>query len=341
MRCSRCQKRLLAGAPCPLHPDVERVAAAPAPPLPRDLPEGLVAVAALGAGGMGQVFAVRDRHGDRFALKLSQSDLGGEAAALKALGAPHTPQLYASGRWREGSWLLMEELHGQTLAQREAAGPVEPAEALAFVRRAAELLHVVHARGLSHRDVKPENLWLRTSGEVALLDFGLAGSHVADRAGTAHYMAPEQCIDASSAGPAADLYALGAVLFELVTGEPVFTGSAAELRDAHVRRVARPLSECGVRWPSLEPVLARLLAKEPAQRPSDAGQLLAELAAVSATDAAVAVAAAHRPKSAQARRAALLGVRTTEGLKVLLDVVRREGGLLASAEERRFVFAFP
>ncbi len=341
VRCPTCQRRLSAEGACRLHPQVERPPKAPLPPLPRELPEGLTAVAALGAGGGGEVFAVRDRFRDRYALKLSPSSLDAEAAALRALGAPHTPQLYASGRWPQGAWLLMEELHGQTLAQRLAEAPLEPGECLALARRTAELLRVLHGRGICHRDLKPENLWLRASGEVALLDFGLAGAGRAARAGTAHYMSPEQCVDAQAAGPATDLYSLGVVLFEAVAGRPPFTGSADELREAHVHRAAPTLASASVRWPSLEPVLARLLAKEPHQRYRDAGELVLALAQVTTSDVNVEAPPAAAPAAAHARRIALLGVRSARSVKQLLEPVRREGGVLAATALRSFVFAFP
>src|SRR6185503_14630153 len=157
-----------------------------------------------------------------------------EAAALARLGAPVAPALFAAGQLPDGRpWLAMEEVVGEA-----------PSASLAieWIAAAAATLDAMHAAGVVHRDLKPPHLVRRTGGEVTALDFALARligeaadqviaphlTRFGERIGTAAYMAPEQCRGEPDIGPAADLYALGVIAFELLTWRRPFSGSAAE-----------------------------------------------------------------------------------------------------------------
>lgn len=205
----------------------------------------------LAHGGMGYVWVADDETSEhRVAIKfqagprrdpVADRRFRREAQALAQLDSPHIVRVLASGTDTGLSYIVMELLHGETLGQRSAAqGPAEPAQAVAWIRQAAEGLGVAHRAGIIHRDVKPSNLFLasRTTGEVLkVIDFGIAKGHVLDGAsdgtsdGTASgligspcYMSPEQArgesVDARS-----DLWALGVVAFQLLCGRAPFMGA--------------------------------------------------------------------------------------------------------------------
>jgi serine/threonine-protein kinase len=176
----------------------------------------------------------------------------------------------------------MEFIDGPSLAGILAAGPVAPAVALDVVAQTADGLAAAHRAGLVHRDVKPGNILIGPGGRVKVTDFGIA--HAAGQApvtgpglvmGTAQYLAPER-IAGGQGTPASDLYALGIVLHECLTGVPPFEGTSAEVMAAHLYLPTPPLP-AGVPA-EVDALVGRLTAKDPAQRISDAGEL-AELAA--------------------------------------------------------------
>jgi non-specific serine/threonine protein kinase len=152
----------------------------------------------------------------------------------------------------------------------------------AIAAQTCAVLAAAHELTITHRDLKPSNLMLRTDGSVVVLDFGLAVlggaarfSRVGQIFGTPSYMAPEQ-IQQGTADPRSDLYALGCVLHELATGQQLFTGPTAyAIFEKQVRD--RPPQLTGVS-PLLGEVVAQLLAKDPGQRPADAGELYERLA---------------------------------------------------------------
>jgi hypothetical protein len=251
---------------------------------------------------MGAVYRARDEQtGGTVALKLLQHGespemaerFAREARVLSELHHPGIVAYLAHGEAETGApYLAMEWLEGEDLAQRLSRGPLPIAETLVLLRHAAEALAEAHARGLVHRDLKPSNLFLR-GGQVerlALLDFGIARRSTASQAvtatgaviGTPNYMAPEQARGGRNIAPSADVFSLGCVLYECLTGQPPF---AAE----HVAAVlARILFEepppLGKRRPGVpapvSALLSRMLAKDPAQRLAGAGALLAELDAM-------------------------------------------------------------
>ncbi|MDC0676723.1 protein kinase domain-containing protein [Sorangium atrum] len=259
----------------------------------------------LGQGGFARVYgATREADGRSVALKVARRQDDGriarEAAALARLDPPLVPALLGRGRSGElGPFLVLERLEGCSLARRLAdlpgAGAMPIAQASAIVRALSAALDAVHDAGLVHRDLKPENVWLRPGGEVALIDFGLAAQARADgdaRAalgpdltqtgailGTAAYMAPEQCLGARAVDARADIYALGAMIFELLTGRPPFVGEAAEVRQAHVARRPEPPSSIAQLPEGADEAVLRCLAKDPEARPARASDVARALAA--------------------------------------------------------------
>ncbi|WP_437961729.1 protein kinase [Sorangium sp. So ce119] len=402
MRCSECHRRLpdRPGAACPEHPRAAppaRAAAEVVDPEPPPHIPGFRVEQMLGQGGFARVYAAtREGDGRAVALKVArrQDDdrLAREAAALARLAPPRAPALLGHGRAADlRPFLALERLAGGSLAARLAglpgAGAAPLDEAAALARGIAAALDAVHDAGLVHRDLKPENVWLRPGGEVALIDFGLAalarGGRDADEAqgalgtdltrtgavlGTAAYMAPEQCLGARGVDPRADVYALGAVIFELLTGRPPFVGEAAEVRQAHVARRPDPPSSFARLPAAVDEAVLRCLAKDPGARPARAGDVARALTAAlearagssggravrsdaraagsdaraTSPDARTASSDARAPSPVQRRPVALLALRTREPTGALVvDVARAEGGLLARFRGEHTVLAFP
>ncbi|MFN0129988.1 MAG: serine/threonine-protein kinase [Verrucomicrobiales bacterium] len=199
----------------------------------------------LGRGGMGVVYRARQRSLDRsVALKLLAPEriddhafaerFTREAQALAKLNHPNIVTVHDFGRAGRFYFLLMEFVDGVNLRQAMQAGRFTPEQALAVVPPVCEALHYAHGRGLVHRDIKPENLLLDRDGRIKIADFGIAKMMDADEpdvgvadagvvesqpAGTPRYMAPEQCDRTRRTDHRADIYSLGVVLYELLTGE--------------------------------------------------------------------------------------------------------------------------
>ncbi|QSQ27277.1 protein kinase [Pyxidicoccus parkwayensis] len=374
MRCPVCHRRVATGAVCPVHG--QRPSPGPsAEPLPLADAPGLTGVALLGKGGFSQVFtAYREEDGREVALKLGlgphHERFAREAAALRRVGPPTAPELLQHGTTRGRPFLVLEHLHGQTLAAWMAALPGTGA---ASVPRVRELLsglcsavERVHSVGLAHRDLKPENIFLREGGALSLLDFGLARfldepgdeaasdveapgfTPVGQRLGTPIYMSPELCLDAREAGTAADIYALGVLLFELLTGAPPFIGGSEEIRHGHVSLRPPRVSERARVPVALDDVLRGCLAKSPTERFARASELLAAFDAACREEApAMGVAPSLAPPVAAlpasgmgARPVALLGVHAELAVDALLAVVEPHGGTLARVHSRGYVVAF-
>ncbi|XXY46071.1 serine/threonine-protein kinase [Sorangium sp. So ce269] len=254
----------------------------------------------LGEGGMGVVFEAWDREARRsVALKLlrdvdeaTSARFDREAEALAALSHPGIVGYVAHGTTALGErYLAMERLVGVTLAARLAEGPLGVRDAARVGHGVAAALAAAHEKGLVHRDIKPSNIFLENGSveRVKLLDFGLARGKDAPAVtgagslvGTPSYMAPEQVRGAGSPDARTDLFALGAVLFECLTGRAPFTGADTEAvlvkilveRPPAVREL-RPLAP-----PALEALVARMLSKDPAGRPASAAEVARELAAL-------------------------------------------------------------
>jgi tetratricopeptide (TPR) repeat protein len=251
-----------------------------------------------GRGGMAHVHRARDlQTGGVVALKtLHVSDpslarrFEREARVLEELRSPEVVRYVARGTTADGhAWLAMEWLEGEDLSVRLARSPLGVAETLTLMRRIASGLAAAHARGIVHRDVKPSNVLLR-DGEVAqavLIDFGIARAPRAGTAatrrntflGTPGYMAPEQARGGGVLDPRADVFSLACVAYQAVTGTRPFAGGD------FLETVARVLLEtpppASTRAPEVPPeldaLLARMLSKDPGDRPADGAAVLAAL----------------------------------------------------------------
>jgi eukaryotic-like serine/threonine-protein kinase len=257
-----------------------------------------------GSGGMGAVYrAVDRRDGAVVALKLlhgydarAAERFANEASVLSQLAHPGIVGYVDHGATLEGQpFLAMEWIDGEDLGARLARGEgarLGVAASVALVRAVAAALGAAHAGGIVHRDLKPSNVMLVGGAldRVKVLDFGIARSAHATRAltatgvvmGTPGYMAPEQLRSTRRVDARADVFALGALLYECLTGRPAFAG------DHPLAILAKLLLEEAPRAgeidpavpPALDALLARMLAKDPDARPADAAAVAAELASI-------------------------------------------------------------
>jgi serine/threonine-protein kinase len=247
----------------------------------------------LGAGGMGVVYAATDTQlGRAVALKVPlperHLDPSGrqrflfEARSAGALDHPNLCSIHEVGESEDGLLFLAMPLYrGETLRARlERSGALPASRAVEIARQVARGLAAAHAAGIVHRDLKPANVMLLPDGLVKVLDFGLAKaregsiSTTGSMLGTAAYMAPEQ-IRSDPVDDRTDLWALGAVLYEMVTGRKPFRGEhEASLAHAIVHDDPAPPSSTGHDVPpGLERIILTLLAKEPARRPASAAEV--------------------------------------------------------------------
>jgi len=252
-------------------------------------------ISEIGRGGMGVVYAARDRKLGRIAaLKLLPADshldseaserLIAEAQAASALDHPNVATIYQIGETADGrGFIAMARYEGETLRERLARGPINPREAFAIARQVASGLAAAHAAGLVHRDVKPENIFLTKQGLAKLLDFGIATLAGTAREGqttrgTIMYMSPEQ-VNRQTPGTPADVWALGVVLCEMLAGRIPFSGGTA-------REILLQITDSApVRLPAIVKqipsaagaVLAKSLEKDQRKRIHDAEELLAQL----------------------------------------------------------------
>lgn len=251
----------------------------------------------LGEGSTGRVYQAHHRTRDTsVALKTLWGDLAADqrllrrferaAAATRIIQHPNVLEVLELDTSPAGlGFIVMPLVDGISLRQALAErGPARAEQALPIVRQLASGLAAAHAAGFVHRDIKPANLMLEPSGRLRILDFGLAGVMVPDEdtritasgtfVGTPLYMAPEQARSASEVSPAADLYAFGVVLHELLAGRPPFRGQTPlEVMIAHTTEAPPPLPPSA----GLERLADRCMAKRPEDRPSSAQAVLREL----------------------------------------------------------------
>ena len=226
----------------------------------------------IGAGGMGAVYRARDTRLDRaIALKVlhdetSATRLAGEARAAAAIGHPAIVAIHDVGTANGVTYVAMELVDGESLRSVIERGPLPIARVRELGIELAEALAAAHARGVIHRDLKPENLVLGRDRRLRVLDFGLAKRVDADPLeatdpgavqGTAGYMAPEQA-RGEPTDARADLFAVGAILFELATGKRAFPGATHAERLSAVLRDTPPTSALGL----LASIVERCLAKD-------------------------------------------------------------------------------
>ncbi|MEM6790149.1 MAG: serine/threonine-protein kinase [Myxococcota bacterium] len=254
----------------------------------------------LGEGGMGAVFAVRHTSsGRRFALKLltrahavAAARFVREGQAAAVLGGRRIPTLHDQGRHDGVQFLVFDLLRGEDLERRlRRDGPLPVARAVRCIMEACAALATAHAHGYVHRDIKPANLFLadRANGvtEVVLLDFGVVKDTKADKltatdsvVGSPQFISPEQLLASRDVDPRADIWSLGATLFELLAGVPAFPGrTVPDLCTAILRHPPRALGAYLDDAPNgLEDAVQDCLRKAPDERPADVGALARRLA---------------------------------------------------------------
>jgi serine/threonine-protein kinase len=265
---------------------------------PRRLGSRYVLLDVLGVGGMSTVWRGRDEVlGREVAVKVLSPQYAVDAAFrarfvrearhAAALSHPRLVTVFDCGVDGTTPFIVMELVFGRTLRQvLDVAGPLPPDDAVAIAAAVCEALEAAHAIGLVHRDIKPANIVL-SGGEVKVLDFGIArlegaagGTRTRAVLGTAAYLSPEQA-SGRQAGPQADLYGLGCVLFEMLAGTPPFTADS-EVGVAY-RQVHDDPGPPSARRPGLPAQLdwitSRLMAKNPADRPPGAAAARADLLA--------------------------------------------------------------
>lgn len=250
----------------------------------------------LGAGGMGTVWESLDRVLDRrVAVKLvapeARERLVAEARALAAVRHDGVPDVYDVGVHATVPFLVMERLYGKDLQARldaadESGHPLSILEAVEHAARIADVLGAIHAHGLIHRDLKPSNVMLATGDRTVLVDFGLARPEFGLRGkskieGTPHYIAPE-VIRGHAMTPAVDIYALGIIVHELLTGAPPFESSNLNvLLTKHLVDPVPSLLSVRPEVPApLAAIASEMTARDPADRPvaDDAARRLETLA---------------------------------------------------------------
>jgi serine/threonine protein kinase len=272
-------------------------------------------VGLVGAGGMGEVYRARDTRLDRIvAIKALPETLATdpqfrerferEARVIAALTHPHICTLHDVGRENRTSFLVMEYLEGETLADRLEKGALPLDQALKTAIEIVQALDAAHSAGIVHRDLKPANVFLVRSGGAALptaklLDFGLAKARgpavsgttgslapttppnltvVGTMLGTSHYMAPEQ-LEGKDADHRADIWGFGCILYEMLTGKKAFEGSSlASLIASILGQEPIPVSKIQhLTPPLLDHLVRRALAKDPDDRWQSARDVRAEL----------------------------------------------------------------
>lgn len=253
------------------------------------------------AGGMGVVYRARDEQLERdVAVKVlpsgtlnddsSRRHFRREALALAKLNHPNIETVYEFGSQEGVDFLVMEYVPGRTLADKLADGPLPEKEVVGLAMQIAEALEEAHECGIVHRDLKPANIAITAKGQAKVLDFGLAKllrpdeevttDHLTDSraaAGTLPYMSPEQ-LSGERVDARADIYTVGAVLYEMTTSRRAFTGGlASQVIDAILHQAPVSPRALNARIsPELERIILKCLDKDPAQRYQSAKELLVD-----------------------------------------------------------------
>ncbi len=252
----------------------------------------------IGSGGMAEVYLAHDWELDRdVAFKVLRNEYADdeqfverfqrEARNAASLSHPNIVSIYDRGKTDDGSYyIVMEYVVGDTLKERiHKEGSLPPPMAVAIALQMARALRAAHERGVIHRDIKPQNVLLTESGETKVTDFGIARAvssstmtKVGSLMGTAHYISPEQAMG-ETATPQSDLYSLGVVLYEMLTGEvPHDAETPVGIAMKHVSGELRSPKEVNPRVPEdVNAVTMRLLARDPKDRYQDAGELIDDL----------------------------------------------------------------
>ena len=281
-------------------------------PIPARLGQYTI-VRKLGEGGMGVVYAARDERLERNVAVKTMSSLGDdrarqrfwrEARAAASVNHPNICQIYEIGDADGELFIAMELLEGEALSDRLQRGAIGVAESIPIALSVLAALSALHERGIVHRDLKPSNVFLTPYG-VKLLDFGLARpdpeqtlgpaaglTQTGVVLGTPRYMAPEQIVG-NPIDTRCDLFAVGAILFEMLAGRPAFSGrSAIDILHATLHEQPPALTGPPV-VAATDRVIRRALAKDPAARPASADEMAEELRAVGPIDSVSTPVLAH------------------------------------------------
>lgn len=259
----------------------------------------------LGHGGMGAVYKARQISLGRFvALKVLPAHMASdeefitrfkaEARSAASLNHPGIVQVYAAGEDHGTHYFAMEFVDGESLHTRlKRKGRIEPAEALAICAHVATSLnHAWQKARVIHRDIKPDNIFLSSDGDVKLGDLGLAKSVIGDSSltrtgasmGTPYYISPEQAHGEANIDFRSDIYSLGCTLFHLLSGETPYT--ASNPMAVMIKHITQPPPDITKMWPEcpapIAPLLARMLAKDPSERPQSYEELVRDLMAAHA-----------------------------------------------------------
>lgn len=257
--------------------------------------------AILGTGAMGVVYrAISETTGRPAAVKVISGELAQksksyerfrrEAEILKQFRHPNIVRFLAVGRYQGTSYFAMEYVEGETLEQMlRSRGPRPWREIVELAIQTCEALHYAHEHGVVHRDLKPSNLMVTVDGQIKLTDFGIAKDLDATALtatgrtlGTAAYMAPEQIRGTPEVSHKTDLYALGVVLYQMLTGRAPFEGSSAVvLMHCHMNEPPpRPSARVAEIPVALDKLVVQLMAKDPKDRPWDAAAVSVALAEI-------------------------------------------------------------
>jgi serine/threonine protein kinase len=262
-------------------------------------------VAPIGKGGMGEIYHARDTRLNRdVAVKMLPEGVNDddslrrferETRAIAKMNHPNILAIHDTGLYREVPYAVTELLQGETLAERLRSGPLAAPRATEIASLIAEGLEAAHAMGVIHRDIKPENIFLTNDGRAKILDFGIArienpsmrGGRITQPGtsssvfvmGTAGYISPEQ-VRGKRADPRSDIFALGAVYFEMLTGKRAFS------RDSPVETLGAVLRDDPRKHPDVKKIpealggyVFRCLEKDPADRYQSARDLVMDLRA--------------------------------------------------------------
>jgi eukaryotic-like serine/threonine-protein kinase len=296
-------------------------------------------VGQIGAGGMGEVYRAHDTRLNRdVAIKVLPSSFSSdpdrlrrfaqEARAAAALNHPNILAIFDIGDWDGAPYIVSELLLGETLRERLKNGALPARKTVEYALQIARGLAAAHDKGIVHRDLKPENIFLTESGHLKILDFGLAKLTQAEQSdstpdaatvqvatdaglvmGTAGYMSPEQ-VRGKPADQRSDLFAFGAILYEMISGKRAFHGdSPADTMSAILKEEPPELSESARNVaPALERIVRHCLEKNPAQRFQSASDVAFSLEALTEISTASKSGAQAIPAPEPARRSWLLPI---------------------------------
>jgi TolB-like protein/predicted Ser/Thr protein kinase len=297
----------------------------------------------LGMGGMGSVYRAHDRTLDEVvALKLVRAELLDtpgvrerfvrEVKLARRVTSPHVVRTFDLGQHGDDHFLTMEYIDGRSLAQCIDDGPLAIEEVVRIARGVATGMAAAHAVGVLHRDLKPDNVLIARSGRIAITDFGIAiastsPTHTAERfAGTPAYMAPEQVQRGASIGAHTDVYAFGAIAFEMLTGDRPFVGS--DPIQVAIARLHEPAPDPRAKRAvpdALAELVLRCMARAPGDRFADGVALAAALARDYASPAReVGGALPHVVPTRSSRSVAILPLRASDDLAELADGLGEE-----------------